>query len=663
MSTRRTVLLTAVSLISFCRLVLADESTARVNLDNLAPHTNPTVAWSDRHSNVALAWPRPDETGLQSLVSVVGWGGVQITERLVHWNLIEEGKPQPLKLKSRNFRPDKIVEIDAADGLELAVTTAWPARNAIALEFTLTNKTAKPRTIELSFDYPGKGRKPDWQGPCPAGQFVSLEDQPAGCWSTLYAHNEHGRNVLWVSGFVAGMSDGTTLELVCLTDLSPRKLHLPPNGQASFTIPIGLGRYRGLARQALDKAVAKIANRWNAADETERWLGVLRKAPPLAARYRGQEKYERMYAHAIAALDGLCIRGEGGYTGTKCIPYTTKFGLAIAFFWDTSFTCTGLREFNPALAEEAIQCFAENAGPRGSLPGTLCDSHRAGEGQAPIMGWAAWLTYQRGRDKAWLSRVYPALVGNHRFWMKYHCTPRGLCQFFNAGQIGDNDARFDPIQGSNNGNQSLGGRIESPDVNAFLVMDARSLARMADELGRTSEAQSWRGEAAAIAKRIVETMYFPAEAMFYDVKTNTHEKLSGVKSPNMFLPLWVAAPLNRDQAKAMIEQHMLNPKEFYRALPFPSLSYDHPSYDPQGYWRGRIWPHVVYWMIQTLWHQGYEKEAEETAARLVGLLEKSPWLYENYESAGGAGIGQPDYNWTCATAIELLLERYKEPMP
>ena len=68
--------------------------------------------------------------------------------------------------------------------------------------------------------------------------------------------------------------------------------------------------------------------------------------------------------------------------------------------------------------------------------------------------------------------------------MKYHCTPRGLCQFFNAGQIGDNDARFDPIQG-NNGNQSLRGRLESPDVNAFLVMDARSLAKMAEELGQT----------------------------------------------------------------------------------------------------------------------------------------------------------------------------------
>jgi hypothetical protein len=659
---RRAVYLGALALLSLCRLARADETTARVNLDNLAPYTTPVVAWSDQHSNVALAWPRPEEPGLQCLVSVVGWGGPQITEHFLCWKLAEDGKQLPLQWKSRNFRPDKVVEIDAAEGLELTVTTAWPARNAPALEITLANRTAKPRVLQLSFDYPGKGRKPDWTGPCPVGECFALENEPEGCWSTIYTHTEHGLNTLWVSGFVAGMTQGTPLELVCLADLSPRELRLPPNGTAGLTIPIGLGRYRGLARDALDEAAAKIAKGWTSTEETNRWLEIYRKAPPLAARYHGQEKYERMYAHAIAALRGLCIRGEGGYTGTKRIPYTTKCGLAMPFFWDTSFTCVGLREFEPALAQEAILCFTENAGPRGSLPGTICDSHRAGEGQAPIMSWAAWLTYQRCRDKPWLRRVYPALAGNHRFWLKYHCTPRGLCQFFNAGQIADNDARFDPIQG-NVANQALSGMLESPDVNAFLVMDARALAAMAEELGLAEEARSWREKADALAKRIVDTMYFPEEAMFYDVKTNTHEKLSGVKTPNMFLPLWAAAPLKRDQVQAMVERHMLNPKEFYRELPFPSLSYDNPNYNPEGYWRGRIWPHVVYWMVQTLWRQGYEKEAEQTAARLLNLLEKSPWLHENYESAAGAGIGQPDYNWTCATAIELLLERYKEPMP
>jgi putative isomerase len=446
-----------------------------------------------------------------------------------------------------------------------------------------------------------------------------------------------------------------------VADLSPLKLHLEPKGKASLVILLGFGRYRGEARDAFDAAATKIANGWTSAKATDRIQELLRKAPPLAAKYRGQEKFERLYAHAITALSSLCIRGEGGYTGTKRIPYTTKFGLACAFFWDTSFSSVGLREFDTAAAQEAISCFTENAGPRGSLPGTLCDSHRAGEGQAPIMSWASWLIYQRSRDKVWLNRVYPALAGNNRFWFKYHASSRGLCQFFNAGQIADDDARFDVIQGDKR-NWTLRG-FESPDLNAFLVMDCRSLATMADELGLPDEAKAWREQADRLAEKIVETMYFPDDAIFFDVKTGTREKLSGVKTPNMFLPLWAAIPLKKEQIGAIVERHMLNPQEFYRDLPFPSLSYDNPKYEPAGYWRGRIWPHVVYWMAQTLWRQGYHKEAGQTADRLLALLQKTSWLHENYESGQGGGIGCPNYNWTCATAIELLLERYKDPLP
>ena len=638
----------------------AAETTAAVNLDNLVPYTQPAAAWSDRYSNVTLTWQNPALCGPQRFASLVGSGGTEICPRLLSWTLAEEGKALPLAVTSRNFRPDKVVEIDAAAGLELTAIVSCPVRNGLAVEFTLVNQTARPRTIRIGFDYPGKGVRPDWSGPCPAGKCFSLENEPEGSWSTLYVHNEHGRNILWVRNFVAGMTQGTTLEMVCLADLSSRALRLDPHGKASLVVAMGFGRYRGPAREVLDRCNRKIAEGWTSVDETKRWRGILGRTLPLAEKYRGQEKYERMYAHAIAALHGLCLRGEGGYTGEKRVPYVQKQGLA--FFWDTSFTTLGLREFDPQLAREAILCFTENAGPRGSLPGTICDSHRAGEGQVPIMTWAAWSIYQRSPDKAWLRQIYPALAANARFWFKYHASARGLCQFFNAGQIADNDARFDSIQGIDQYNLSLEG-CESPDLNAFLVMDTRCLAHMAQELGLPEEARAWQEKSDALGKRIVETMYFPKEAMFYDVKLGTHERLSDAKTPNMFLPLWAGVPLPPEQVKAIVEKHMLNPNEFFRDLPFPSLSYDNPKHNPLGYWRGRIWPHVVYWMIQTLWRQGYHQEAEQCADRLLKLMQTTPFLHENYESAGRGRNCAPDYNWSCATAIELLLERYKDPLP
>jgi hypothetical protein len=397
---------------------------------------------------------------------------------------------------------------------------------------------------------------------------------------------------------------------------------------------------------------------------------LLRGAPVLAPKYRGNPKYERLYAHAITGLNSLFIRGEGGYIGNTRIPYTTKHRLSIAFFWDTSFSSIGTREFSPELGQEAIENFVNNPTPRGSLPGTLSDTHRSGEGQAPIMCWSAWHVYESGHDKAWLARVYPGLGGYVNFWIKYHSSARGLVKFFNAGQIGDNDARFDRVYnrttGDEHGNEPVSG-FESPDLNAFLVVDMRSLALMAAELGLHDEAVQWKDRADKLAQLIVDDCYFPDQAMFYDVTEGKHEIFSGVKDPNMFLPLWAGVPLPESEVHRVVEQHMLNPKEFFRELPFPSLSYDNPRYESGGYWRGKIWPHFVYWMAQTLWRTGYHKEAELTADRLLNIMQIQPWLMENFNSdpakigKDGFDSSQPEYNWAQSATIELLLERYKEP--
>jgi hypothetical protein len=658
-------------------VVLNSSWADRVDLDNLVPYTHPSAGWSDRHSYLALTWTDPQAMGLQRLAALIGWGGTEVTGRLLAWQLCEGGHALPLALVSRTYQPGEVIETDGGGEIELCARAGWPARNALAVQFAARNMANRPRRLVLSFDHPGKGVSPDWADTYPlgkAGDFfaegpghcVSIDGEPAGSWSTLFQHMEHGRNVVWVRNFVAGMPQ-TTLELVCLSDLADREIELEAGGEATFTIHMAFGLNRGRARAAQRECARVVAADWSPGDETRRQRDVLRRAPALPPKYAGIVTYERMYAHAILGLNSLFIRGEGGYCGERRLPWTTKDLLAIAFFWDTSFSCVGAREFNAAMCQEAIQCFVDNASPRGGLPGTLCDTHRAGEGQAPIMAWATWSIYQRSRDRAWLAQVYPGLAGYCHFWFKYHSSARGLAQFYNAGQIGDNDPRFDPVYNRPQGNEPIYG-IESPDLNAFFVVEMRCLAGMAAALSLGDEAAGWRARADHLAQQIVATMYFPEHAMFFDVKEGTREVFSGVKNPNMFLPLWAGVPLPAREVSRIVAGHMLNPDEFFRELPFPSVSYDHPQYDPQGYWRGRIWPHVVYWMIQTLWGCGYHAEAELTAERLLTMFQRTPWFHENYASATGEGwnakerIGFPDYNWSHATVIELLLERYKEPV-
>lgn len=630
-----------------------------INIDNLVPYTDPSAAWSDQNSNVVFTWVKPNESGLQQLTVLAGWAGTTITDSLLNWELYENKKNIPLHFTSRNYRPDKIIEKDSALGINLEVVTSYILRNGICVEFNLTNTSRKPKDVVLTFNYPSKNVKPDWQGPFPVGKIVSFDDQPQGSWATLFTHREHGTNALWVSTFVAGMTKAN-MELVCLSDLSDKHYSLEPGKTEKQSIILCFGNYLGKAKSIYDECSSLMQKGWTSSNATSNLYSLINKAPSLPAKYKGQEKYERLYIHAITQLNSLYIKGEGGYTNFSCVPWTTKKTLAIAFFWDSFISSIGASEFDTKLAHETVNVFLDNATPRGTLPGTIADSHRAGEGQAPILCWAVWNIYKNHPDKIWLQKIYPGLNSYINSWFKYHASARGLCKYFNAGQIADNDARFDAIQ-KGGGNLNLNG-FESPDLNAFLVMEMKCLSYFAKELNKNEDEIRWKTKSEELGKTIVDVMYFPEDQMFHDVKEGTKEKFSDVKSPNLFLPLWAGVPISKENIKKIIEGHMLNPQEFYREFPFPSLSYDNPKYEPTGYWRGRIWPHIVYWMTQTLWRNGYHKEAEETADRLLTMMLNSKWISENYESKEGKMIGFAEYNWSHSIAILLLLEKYKEPL-
>jgi len=64
-----------------------------------------------------------------------------------------------------------------------------------------------------------------------------------------------------------------------------------------------------------------------------------------------------------------------------------------------------------------------------------------------------------------------------------------------------------------------------------------------------------------------------------------------------------------------------------------------------------------------LWKHGYQRQAQRVVDRLLDVMLANPWIYENYESSQGIPTGIPEYNWSLSTAIQLLLERYKEPLP
>jgi putative isomerase len=112
-----------------------------------------------------------------------------------------------------------------------------------------------------------------------------------------------------------------------------------------------------------------------------------------------------------------------------------------------------------------------------------------------------------------------------------------------------------------------------------------------------------------------------------------------VKTWTNFVPLWarIATPA---QAKRMIEEHILNPREFWCDYGIRTLAPSEPLYDAKaGYWRGPVWVISNYMVMHGLANYGHESEARQLAERtvnlLVGDIKKTGGMNENYDPENG----------------------------
>jgi glycogen debranching enzyme len=125
----------------------------------------------------------------------------------------------------------------------------------------------------------------------------------------------------------------------------------------------------------------------------------------------------------------------------------------------------------------------------------------------------------------------------------------------------------------------------------------------------------------------------------------------------MFWPVWAGVPMPADTKRSLIEDVLLDERQFFGPVPFPSVAYDEPTYNPTGYWRGKAWPHISTWLVEMLAREGYVSEAREAARRLLATWSSLGGPTENLSTEPSAPSGGfADYNWGCAAV--LLLDQF-----
>jgi neutral trehalase len=223
---------------------------------------------------------------------------------------------------------------------------------------------------------------------------------------------------------------------------------------------------------------------------------------------------------------------------------------------------------------------------------------------------------------------------------------------------------------------------EGVDLNCYLVKECKAFAKLARLAGQENLAEEYEKKANERGKIIRTLLWDDKEGFFYDRKVDKDKPLSKsswigaqlnvrsggmykipVRSVAAFTTLWaeVATP---EQAKRMINEYLLNPREFWSNYPVTTLAKSEPGYSPIYHvgdhgcsWRSTTWIPTNYMVYNGLKNYGYNQIASVVAQRTAELMKKAG-NREYYNTESGEGLGlNPFWGWSLLGHFFMLEEK------
>ncbi|WP_433618422.1 amylo-alpha-1,6-glucosidase [Dactylosporangium sp. CA-139114] len=307
--------------------------------------------------------------------------------------------------------------------------------------------------------------------------------------------------------------------------------------------------------------------------------------------------------------------------------------------WDHCFNALALSPGHPDLAWDQFRIVFDHQDDTGGLPDSITHSEVLYNFvKPPIHGWTLARLRDRlpGLDRAELLSVYGQLVRWTRFWLTVRRAPgEELPHYHHGNDSGwDNATLFDPAR-----------VVQSADLAAFLVLQARELADLAADLGLDDEVAAWNSCADRLRAALLDQLWagdrFVARSPGTGHTWNTDSLL-------YLMPVVLGDELPtavRDRLAERIGEHLTE----------HGLATERPTsglYQDDGYWRGPIWAPSTVLIEDGLRRAGFTGLADEVSARFRALCERSGFA-ENFNARTGAGLRDRAYTWTASAYLIL----------
>lgn len=207
---------------------------------------------------------------------------------------------------------------------------------------------------------------------------------------------------------------------------------------------------------------------------------------------------------------------------------------------------------------------------------------------------------------------------------------------------------------------------EGVDLNCYLVREFKAMSFIANKINRLKDKEIFDKKAEEMTKKINEVFWDEEDGFYYDRNERTGKHIK-VKSIAGFIPLW-AGIASKEQAKTIIEKHLLDKEKFWLEYPVATLSKQEEGFHQETFgrfcnWCGPTWIPTNYMVFHGLLNYGYHKEAKELAEKTCDMTMREQFTREYYLSDSGIGQGlSPFWGWSSLSYLmPLELELSYDP--
>jgi glycogen debranching enzyme len=416
-------------------------------------------------------------------------------------------------------------------------------------------------------------------------------------------------------------------------------------------------------------------------------------------------------AEARAVLVGNRQQGQSEW-GQRSYDFVCPSPSAYPFQWqwDSAFHAIALLAVDPELAKQELRCLLQGAQPDGFIPHMLLwekDFHQAAINeysivladpfytatvQPPVLARAAWRVYQATKDDAFLQDVLPAILRFFR-WLKAYRDPDddhliAIIQPDESGldaspkydvlmrldQVSDEQVRAELVSNMDRLFRAYAPHREDPGrvlaldifnwedvmVNTIYADGLQCLGGLCRAAGYPpAEAAEFERRARRVLAALEDKCWDERTGVFWDLYGYDERRAQTLTFSSLF-PL-VLESLDRHMVARLVEEHLLNEREFWLPYPIPSVAASEPSFDPNWKtgvtWRGPSWMNVNWYMYWGLRAHGYGDLATELAKRSVQMV-ATGGVREFFNPYTADGQGAKDFGWTTLILDLIHAERW-----